>query len=343
VGQYRGGLGYVNIVSSVIFSGMSGSAIADVGGLGQIEIKAMRDSGYDGEFTLGITMASSTVGPIIPPSIPMVVYASFAGISTGALFIGGIFPGVLMSVFLAVWCFIIAKRKNYPREKQTSIREKFTALRKSFLALLMPVIIIGGIWTGWFTPTEAAMVSIVYAIILTVFIYHDLKPVELLRIIKNALNNFLPTLLIVAGATLFAFIINFEKVDQVVMDFISNMTDNKYVVLIFINIFIVFHGMFFDSIVAILLMAPVISPLCSAYGISMIHIGVVIIFNLMIGLLTPPVGTSLYLISSLTGYKVTQVIRWAMPWLIPLFLTLILITYIDWFVLFLPRLLGFVF
>jgi tripartite ATP-independent transporter DctM subunit len=341
VGKYRGGLGYVNILSSVIFSGMSGSALADVGGLGQIEIKAMRDAGYDDEFTMGITMASSTVGPIIPPSLPMVVYASFASVSTGALFFGGIIPGLLMSFLLAIQCYFIAKKRNYPREKNITFREKFIAFKKSFLALLMPVIIIGGIWTGKFTATEAAMMAIVYAVILTVFVYRIIKPAQLVKIIINSLNNMFPILFVVAGATLFSFIINYEKVDQYVMNFFINLTDNKYVILFCVNILILVLGMFFDNIVAILLMAPIVQPLCNIYGISMVHIGVVIVFNLMIGLLTPPVGASLYLMASITNYKVSTVIRWVLPWLLPLAATLILITYCDWFVLFLPRLLGF--
>jgi tripartite ATP-independent transporter DctM subunit len=341
VGKYRGGLGYVNILSSVIFSGMSGSALADVGGLGQIEIKAMRDAGYDDEFTLGITMASSTVGPIIPPSLPMVVYASFASVSTGALFFGGIIPGLLMSFLLAIQCYFIAKKRNYPREKNITFREKFIAFRKSFLALLMPVIIIGGIWTGMFTATEAAMMAIVYAIILTVFIYRIIKPAQLVKIIINSLNNMFPILFVVAGATLFSFIINYEKVDQYIMNFFIKLTDNKYILLLCVNILVLVLGMFFDNIVAILLLAPIVQPLCNIYGISMIHIGVVIVFNLMIGLLTPPVGASLYLMASITNYKVSTVIKWALPWLLPLLATLLLITYCDWFVLFLPRLLGF--
>ncbi len=342
VGHFRGGLGYVNIVASVIFSGMSGSAIADVGGLGQIELKAMREAGFDDDFSIGITGASGTVGPIIPPSIPFVVYASFVGTSTGALFIGGMIPGIVMSLCLAAMCFYKSKKRNYPREKRVTAKEFWKTFQNSFLALCMPLLIIGGIWTGWFTPTEAAMVAILYAIILTCFIYRETRVRDLPKVIMNALRNVLPVLLIVVGATVFSFIINYEKVDQMVMELLTGFTSNKYVVLVLVNVVILIFGMFFDSIVAILLMAPIVTPLCGIYGIHPVHLGVVIVLNLMIGLLTPPVGTSLYLLSTMTGYKVTRIIRMTVPWLVPLFISLIMITYCDWFVLFLPRLLGFI-
>jgi tripartite ATP-independent transporter DctM subunit len=300
----------------------------------------MRNHGYDDEFTFCITLASGTVGPIVPPSIPFVVYASFASISTGALFMGGIIPGVLMCIALAVMCFFISRKKNYPREEKTTLKEKIIAFKKSFLAMLMPVIIIGGIWTGWFTPTEAALVSNVYAVILTIFIYRETTFWGLLDTIKNSLANFLPLLLIVAGANLFSFIINFEKIDDKILNALTSITSNKYVVLLLINIVVLFMGMFFDTMVALFMLAPIMGPICNIYGISVIHIGVVIVFNMMIGRLTPPVGPSLYLVASINQIRVITLVKWILPWFVPLFITLLLITYIDWFVMFLPRLMG---
>lgn len=340
VGHFKGGLGYVNVLGSVIFSGMSGSAIADIGGLGQVEIKNMRTAGYDDDFIIGVTGASGTIGPIIPPSIPFAIYASLAGVSTGALFMAGFLPGLLMALVQCAMVYIIAKKKNYATEPRATLKELLTTLKGSFLALLMPVIIIGGIWTGYFTASEAALVAIIYAIVVSVIIYKDYKFKRIKDLILTSSRTFIPIMMIVAGATLFCWILNYEKLDQYVLSILFNLTDNRYVVLLLICVAVLILGMFFDPVVATLLFVPILKPLCAAYDINMIHIGVVIVLTEMIGLLTPPVGMSLFVLAQVTGHRVEKVAKMVMPWLLPEIITMLLITFFEGIVLLIPNSMG---
>jgi tripartite ATP-independent transporter DctM subunit len=340
VGHRRGGLGHVNILASVIFSGMSGSAVADVGGLGQIELKAMRAAGYDDGFSIGITAASSTIGPIIPPSIPFVVFASYASVSTGAMFMGGFLPGLMVAVILGITVFFIAKKRNYPREPKAGLRGIWKSLKHSWLALLMPLIIIGGIWTGLFTATEAALVSIVYALIISMFVYKDIKIKQLPKQLLESAENIIPVMMVIVGATLFCWILNYEKLDQVILNVLVSFTSSKYVVLLLICLFVMILGMFFDGIVAILLLVPILLPICSTYGIHPIHLGVVITVGNMIGLLTPPVGMSLYVLSSVTKKPLSAIIRYCVPWLVPLIISWLIMALWEPLVMFIPNLMG---
>ena len=342
VGHYKGGLGYVNVFASVLFAGMSGSAIADAGGLGLIEIKAMRDAGYDDDFTIGVTAASSIIGPIIPPSIPFVVYGAVAGVSIGGLFIGGIIPGLLMAGALGVMVYLTAKKRNYSVLPKLSFAERWVAFKRAFLSILTPVIIIGGIWGGFFTPTEAAFVSIVYALLVTVFIYKEQKLSALPGLALDTLRTVGPAIMIVASANIFGWIMNYEKVDVYLMNVLFNFTTNKYVILLLINILLLIMGMFLEVVAAIMIMLPLATPIIEQLGIHPIHFGVIMVLNLMIGLLTPPVGFVLYILASVAKVPVNQVIRICIPWGAPLLAVLILITYIPDLVMFLPRLLGFV-
>lgn len=329
VGNHRGGLGYVNIFASLIFSGMSGSALADVGGLGQIEIKAMRDAGYDDNFTFGVTGASGTIGPIIPPSIPFAVFAGYAGVSTGALFMGGVIPGLIMAVCLCIYVFFVAKKKNYPTEPKPTGKQFFQALKEAWLSLLMPIIIIGGIWTGWFTATEAALVAILYAIIICVVVYRDFKFKNLPKILWDTAKTCVPVMLVVVGGTLFCWIITYEKLDQELLRGLLALTSDKYVVLALIGLVVLILGMFFEGTVITLLLIPMLMPICQQYGLNMIHLGVLITLGEMIGLLTPPVGMSLYVMSSTTGKKVGTIAKSIMPWMIPLMATWLLVIFIE--------------
>ena len=340
VGHHRGGLGYVNILASLIFSGMSGSAVADVGGLGQVELKSMKDAGYDDSFSIGITAASSTIGPVIPPSIPFVVFASYASVSTGAMFMGGFLPGLLMAAILTFACFLVARRRKYPREPKVGFHGMLKALRKSWLALLMPVVIIGGIWTGWFTATEAALVSIVYALIISIFVYRDVKIKHLPKMLIESAENIIPVMMVIVGATLFCWILNYEKLDQIILNALVALTSSKYVVILLICIFVTFLGMFFDGIVAILLLVPILLPICSTYGINAIHLGVIITLGNMIGLLTPPVGMSLYVLSTVTRKPLGAIIRYCSPWLAPLVVTWLIVALWEPLVMFIPNLMG---
>lgn len=340
VGHYKGGLGYVNVLSSVIFSGMSGSAVADVGGLGQVEIKAMRDAGYDEGFTIGVTAASGTIGPIIPPSIPFVVYATYSGASTGALFMAGILPGVFMAVVLCFMCRYMAIKTNSPSSQRASLRVRWSYFKNSILAILMPLIIIGGIWTGKTTPTEAALVAILYALIVSGLIYRELTLKKLFDIVMDTIDNTMPIMLVIVAATIFSFIVSYERLDTILLNFFVSLTNNRIVILLCINLMVLILGMFFDCTVIVMLLTPLLLPLAAAFNLSMTHIGVIVVLNAMIGLLTPPVGYSLYVLNSVTGYPVSKIARWCMPWMIPLIATLLTITVFDGISLFIPRLMG---
>ena len=341
VGRFRGGLGYVNVVASMIFAGMSGSAIADAGGLGLVQIRAMRDNNYDDDFSIGVTAASSIIGPIIPPSIPFVIYGAVANVSVGGLFIGGIVPGFIMALSLFVMCFIVARRRNYPVAAKASLRELLVSFKDSSLALLTPVIIIGGIWTGAFTPTEAAAVSIVYALIITVFVYREQRISDLPRLIIETVKTVAPAIMIVAAANLFGWIMTYEGVDALVMSILFEITENPIIILLMLNLILLFLGMFLEVISAIMLVLPIVAPVVLALGIHPIHLGVIMVLNLMIGLMTPPVGFVLYILSPVAQVPINKIIRYVFPWLLPLLVSLLLITFLPDLVMFLPRYLGF--
>lgn len=342
VGHFPGGLGYVNVVSSIIFAGMSGSAIADSGGLGMVEIEAMRKADYDDDFSIGVTAASSIIGPIIPPSIPFVIYGAVAGVSIGGLFIGGVVPGLLMALALFAMVFVVSRRRNYTVDRRASLREVWEALKSSFLALLTPVVIIGGIWGGLFTPTEAAFVSIVYALLVTVFVYHDQDFSALRKLMVDSIRVVAPSIAIVAAANLFGWILNYERVDRFLIGVLFDFSTNKYVILLVINVVLLIMGMFLEVVSAIMLLLPILGPVIQLLGIHPIHFGVILVINLMIGLMTPPVGFVLYVLSAGTKVPVAKVIRYIMPWTIPLLAALVVVTFVPQITLWLPRLAGFV-
>lgn len=341
VGHFRGGLGYVNILASVIFAGMSGSALADAGGLGLVELKAMRDEGYDDDFSLGVTGASSTIGPIIPPSIPFVIFGAVANVSVAGLFIGGFLPGLLMALALSVMVFIVARHRNYPVRARATRAEVCAAFRHAYLALLMPVILIGGIWAGVFTPTEAALVSILYAVVVTGLFYRDLALTDIPRLMVETIRMVAPAMMIVAGASLFGWIMNYEKVDRVLLQALLGITTNKIAILLIVNAMLLFLGMFLEVISVIMLVLPIVQPIVQLLGIHPIHFGVILVLNLMIGLLTPPVGFVLYVLSAISNRSFGFVVRAVTPWVIPLIIALLLITLFPELALFLPRLTGF--
>lgn len=340
VGRFRGGLAHVNIVNSVIFAGMSGSALADVGGPGQMEMKAMRDHGYDDDIVIGLTAASGTLGPIIPPSIPFVTYGAFAGVSIGGLFMGGFLPGLFVAISLMVMVAIYTKKRGYERGQVCSFKEILRATKSGIPALMSQLILIGGIWNGFFTPTEAAMVSILYSLLLSVFAYKDLSLRDIPKLLISVFKTIAPSLVIVAGATLFGWVLTYEKVDQFLLHALTNLTSNKYVILLIFNLFLFLLGMLMDGTAAMLICIPIMMPVAGAVGIHPLHLGVVVVLNLMIGLMTPPVGFSLNILSSITGYKIGQISKFCLPWLIPLIIALFVITYIPESVLFIPRIMG---
>lgn len=341
LGHLPGGLAYVNVVASFLFSGMSGSALADVGGLGNVEIKAMRDEGYDDATIFGITAASATMGPIVPPSIPMVVYGSAASVSVGTLFMAGIGPGVAIGLILCIAIFFVAKKKNYTVHKRASLSEIFRCVKKSFFALMLPIIIMGGIMSGYFTPTEASCIAITYCIIVVCFIYRDIPFRDLLKVIDGTVSGIVPALAIVSSASLFGWVLQFEHLGKKMLAGILSVTDEKWVVLLIIDLILLFFGMILDSTPTIMLLVPIFQPLVQQVGISEIHLGIVVVLNLMIGLMTPPYGQSLFMLSGSTGVSFNKVVKYVMPWLLPMFIALLAITFIEPITLTIPRLLGY--
>ena len=338
VGWMRGGLGQVNIGGSVIFAGMSGTAVADAGGLGTIEIKAMRDHGYDIDFAVGITAASSTIGPIIPPSLPMVIYGVMAGASIGQLFAAGFVPGLLMAVALMIMVAWYARRRNYPRDAAFSLKVLGQTFVHAFLALLTPVIIIGGMMFGLFTPTEAAVAACVWALFLGAAVYRTLDLRRLMRVSFDTIETTAVVLFIVAAASIFAWILTTTRITEHFAEALLGITTDPWLVLILINLIMLVAGCFLETIAAITILVPVFLPIIEKLAIDPVQFGVIMVLNLMIGLLTPPVGMVLYVLSRVSGLPFERCVTATAPFLIPLLVVLALITFIPSLTLWLPTL-----
>ena len=337
VGAIPGGLGHANVMASVIFSGMSGSAVADAGGLGQIEIQAMREEGFDADFSAAVTASSATIGPIIPPSVPMVVYGMMAEVSVGALFMGGFIPGLLLALTTSILIYFMAKKRNYPRHK-FSWKEVVESTKHAFLSLLTPVIIIGGIWGGIFSPTEAAVVAVAYAFILSVFIYREYGLKEVFKELINTAIDSGAILFIICGAASFAWLLAMIGVTDAIVGLLTSLTESKVLILLLLNIAFLIVGMFMEALSVLTITVPFLAPLAAAYNIDPVHLGVVIVLNLMIGLCTPPVGTSLFICAKQSGISIERMYKAIIPFLIPLLIVLFMITYIPQLVMFLPNL-----
>ena len=338
VGHFRGSLGHVNVLGSMIFAGMSGSEIADTAGLGKIEIKAMTEKGYDAEFSAAITGASSIIGPIIPPSIPMIVYGSIGEQSVGRLFLGGAIPGIIVGISLMVLVYFISKRRNYPRDPFPGMRVLVKSFYESVPTLLLPVIIMGGIMTGVFTPTEAGCIAAVYSFILTFLVYRDLPLKEIFPILYDVSLSTAMILIIMGGAAVFSWVITLEQIPVLFRNLIVSFTSNPWVVLLIINIILLIEGCFFGEMTILLIMTPMLIPLAKMYGIDLIHLGVVMVLNLCVGYLTPPFGLGLFILSDITGLSVEKLTIAITPFYIPILFVLFLITYFPILVLFLPNL-----
>ncbi|MBJ3776272.1 TRAP transporter large permease [Acuticoccus mangrovi] len=338
IGWMRGGLGHVNIGASVIFAGMSGAAVADAGGLGAIEIKAMRDAKYDPGFAVGITAASSTIGPIIPPSLPMVIYGVVAGASIGQLFAAGFIPGLVMAVALMIMVAYYSRVRGYPRDQRFSIVRLGTTFRQAFLSLLTPVIIVGGILTGAFTPTEAAIAACVWALILGLVVYRTLSWKRFLRVSFDTIETTAVVLFIVAAASIFAWVLTSNRLPEQFASLLLGASDNPIVILILINLILLVVGCFMETVAAITILVPVLLPIAVSVGVDPVHFGVIMVLNLMIGLLTPPIGMVLYVLSRVSGVPFERCVTATAPFLIPLGLVLLLITFIPAVTLWLPTL-----
>lgn len=336
IGHVRGGLGHVNILASMIFAGMSGSAVSDAVGLGQIEIKAMKDKGYDPDFSAAVTAASATIGPIIPPSIPMVLYGVLGNVSVGALFIGGIIPGVLMGVFMMVTVSIIAKRKGYPIQKRASFVSMLKALGKATFPLLCPVILIGGIWSGIFTPTEAAAVAVLYSLFLGMVLYRELNFRSFLKVLREALDDTSVILFIIAAASVYGWLLARYQIPSGIAEKILGITQDPLTILLLINGFLLIVGCFLESLAAINILTPILLPLIMKVGIDPLHFGLIMVLNLMIGLLTPPVGMVLYAVQRVADVPFAKLQRSLLIFFVPLIAVLLFITFYPPLVTWLP-------
>ena len=338
VGHLPGGLGHVNVVASMIFAGMSGSAVADAGGLGQMEIKAMVEDGYNEDFSAAVTGASSTIGPILPPSIPVVIYGALSGASVTQLLIAGVVPGLSMGVGLMILVAVLAKRFGFKRGTRATFRELWGALKRGFFPLLTPFILVGGILSGVFTPTEAAAVAVVYTLMLG-YAYKTINRTKLLAVLRETMRDTAIILLIVGASSIYGWVIARYQITSDVVTSITGFITNPVLFLILINLFLLAIGCFIDPNPALFILVPVLIPMVRAFGIDVTHFGVIMIFNLMVGLITPPVGTVLFTLTRITTLTFERVVKAIVPFYIPLFLTLLLVTLWPQMSLWLPHIL----
>ncbi|GAB1575851.1 TRAP transporter large permease subunit [Bordetella petrii] len=382
VGWMRGGLGQVNIVGSVVFAGMSGTAIADAAGLGTIEIKAMKDHGYQTEFAVGVTAASATLGPILPPSLPFVIYGMMANVSIGSLFLAGVVPGAVLTLLMMFTVAYFARKNNwggdvpfnwkrlggasvevlvvlafpftiwlmtrYGMSANVATLVAFAALLaadwyfdfSAVMALMAPVILIGGMTMGWFTPTEAAVAAVIWALFLGLVRYRSMTLRTLAKATFDTIETTASVLFIVTAASVFAWLLTTTQAAQALTDAILAVTDNKWVFLLLANVLILVVGCFIDTIAAITILVPILLPLVLKLGIDPIHFGLVMTLNLMIGLLHPPLGMVLFVLARVSKLSVERTTMAILPWLVPLFLALIVITYLPGVSMWLPDLVG---
>lgn len=338
VGFMPGGLGHANCVGSLIFAGMSGAAVADAAGLGQVEIKAMDNAGYDHEFSIAITAASSTIGPIFPPSIPMVIYGLVGGVSVGRLFLGGVIPGMLMTGALMAMVAYYAHQRGYPRTPFPTLEGALRAGAQAFLPLMTPVILLGGIWTGWFTPTEAAGVAVAYALILGTMIYRELGWKDVLQVFIDSARDTAALGFIVAAASFYGWLLMRTGAPAAIAGALLGISQNPLTLLLIINLILLIVGCFFETIVALLILGPILLEVTTKVGIDPVHFGVVMVLNLMIGLLTPPFGVVLFVMQQVGGISFERVVRATAPFIIPLIVVLGLITVFPPLVTWLPNL-----
>lgn len=340
-GRLPGGLAQVNIAGSLIFSGMSGAALADVGGLGRVEIKAMKEHGFDLPFSCALTCASAIVGPIFPPSIPLIIYASVASVSSVQLLLAGIGPALLCVAMLSITVAILGIMRGYPRAARwPTVAEVWRDFVPASPALFTPVLLISGMLLGIFTPTEAAAVTAIYILLVSAFIYRDLDLTHVLAAAIETVKGTAAIMAIVAAAAMFGWILAVEQVPQWFTGWVTDISRDPHVLLLIVNIIMLIAGMFVDSTTATLLLVPIVAPPVVAAGVDPIQLGLVIIFNLMIGLVTPPMGLSLFLISDIAKVPMPLILRAMIPFYLPLIVTLLIITYVPAVSLWVPRLMN---
>ena len=340
IGFIRGGLAYVVVLLNIILAGMSGSANADTAASAAILLPAMDEEKYDRAWSGALLAASGTMGPIIPPSIGFVVYASIATVSVDELFKAGVVPGFLMAITFFALVGIYAKRHNLPRDKRSSGKEIWAAFKKSILSLIMPIIILVSIFTGFATATEGAAIALVYALFVTVFIYKTMNFKKLIKIIVKVMLTNGAMMAIFGAAAIFGWLMSYEQIPQLIKDTVLSLSSNKYVFLILVNVLLLFLGCLMEGTAIKLILVPMLLPILKSYGISLVQFGVIMELNLMVGLITPPVGMSLFLITKLTDQPVLRLVKNLFPFMVCIIIVLLLVTYIPDISLWLPSLLA---
>lgn len=337
-GSLRGGLAQVNVIASIIFAGMTGTAVSEAAGLGTVVMKSMREEGYDEDFSVAVIAASSTIGPIIPPSVPMVIYALMANVSVGGMLVAGLVPGLLMGGALMIWIAIVAVRRGLPKGERFSWTALWATFRDGFLPLLTPGILIGGIVSGVFTPTEAAAVAALYATVLAVFVYREMHVRELYEVIRSTVVDTGVVMLIVSMAMIYGYLVTRAGLTLALVEWIASVsTDPMVVGLMIIGVLLVV-GCFLEATAAIIILTPVLLPIMQVSGLDPMHIGVVIVLTMMIGLLTPPFGMVLFVLNRITGISLQRIVIAVLPFLIPLLAVDVLLLFFPSLVTWLPRL-----
>lgn len=337
LGYVRGGLALVNVIASMFFAGITGAAVADTSALGSILIPAMTKERYDRDFSAAVTAASSTVGPIIPPSIPMVILGTVGELSIGALFLAGVIPGILVGLALLGVTYGISVRRDYPKEERRSLREFLFGLKDALLALLMPAIILGGILGGIFTPTEAAVIAVFYAFLVSFFVYREARWKDLPKVFIDSVVLTSIILFVIANSAIFGWLLAHHQVPQTVAQTLLSLTTEKWVLLLLINLFLLFVGTFMETTASLIILTPILLPLAVKVGIDPIHFGLVMVLNLVIGLITPPLGVCLFIASSIARISLEQISKAIFPFLLSAIAVLLLVTYLPELALWLPR------
>lgn len=340
VGKFRGGMGYVNIGCSLIFAGMTGSALADASGVGKLEIEHMKKEGYDAPFAAALTATTSVIGPTFPPSIPMVVYAMISGASVGKLFMGGVVPALIQCIAIGIYVYYISKKRNYPRGVKVSFRQFCVDTLQALPALMTPVLLLTGIYSGVMTPTEAGAVAAAYTLLISILVYHTMNWEKFKKVITDTLKTTGSIFVIVAAAYSFSYIISLEQVAQWMAGLVNNFNGSKSLFLLMVNIIFLIIGCFVDVNVTQLVFVPVFIPLAKMLGVDLVHLGVVLCLNMMIGLCTPPFGMLLFIATSAGETQLKDVIRETIPMLFFMIGGLLLITFVPDLVMWLPNMMG---
>ncbi len=342
VGPVRGGLAYINVVISMIFAGITGAAVADTSAIGSILIPAMEREGYDVDFSSAVTAISSTIGPVIPPSIPFIIYGVLGEISIRSLFLAGLIPGVLLGLFQMGVVAYYARKRNYPKGSLPSAREALRAIFDAGLVLMMPIIILGGILSGVFTPTESACIAVFYAFAISFVVYRDIGLKDLPRIIINTGVTSGLVMLVIGTANIFSWLLASEEIPQHICTAILTVTHNRILILLFVNIILLIVGTFMETTASLIILTPVLLPLMIQIGVDPLHFGVILVLNLVIGLTTPPVGVCLFIACAIGKIRLERISRAILPFILASITVLVIATYWESLIIFIPKYFGYV-